>query len=111
MNADDAVVSAQEMKPALAARFYSSPEVFRVETERLFHRQWFCIGRADQIPAPGDCLHVSVAGESLVVLRGRDEALRAFYNVCRHRGSRLIRTPALPDPAMPAAARLRNSSR
>ena len=104
MNADDAVVSAQEMKPALAARFYSSPEVFRVETERLFHRQWFCIGRADQIPAPGDCLHVSVAGESLVVLRGRDEALRAFYNVCRHRGSRLIRTPALPDPAMPAAA-------
>ena len=78
MNAEDAAVSAQEMKPALAAHFYLSPEVFRIETERLFHGQWFCVGRADQVPSPGDCLHVSVAGESIVVLRGRDDALRAF---------------------------------
>ena len=104
MNAEDAAVSAQEMKPALAAHFYSSPEVFRIETQRLFHGQWFCVGRADQVPSPGDCLHVSVAGESIVVLRGRDDALRAFYNVCRHRGSRLLRTPPLPDPALPEAA-------
>jgi len=104
MNAEDAAVSAQEMKPALAAHFYLSPEVFRIETERLFHGQWFCVGCADQVPSPGDCLHVSVAGESIVVLRGRDDALRAFYNVCRHRGSRLLRTPALPDPALPGAA-------
>jgi Rieske 2Fe-2S family protein len=103
MNAEDAVVSAQEMKPALEARFYSSPDVFRIETQRLFHGQWFCVGRADQLPAAGDCLHVSVLGESIVVLRGRDDALRAFYNVCRHRGSRLLRTPPLPDPAAPGA--------
>jgi Rieske 2Fe-2S family protein len=103
MNAEDAVVSAQEMKPALEARFYSSPDVFRIETQRLFHGQWFCVGRADQLPASGDCLHVSVLGESIVVLRGRDDALRAFYNVCRHRGSRLLRTPPLPDPAAPGA--------
>lgn len=106
MSVEDPTVRAQDMKPALDARFYSSPELFRIERERLFHGQWFCVGRADQIPARGDCLHVSVAGESLIVLRGRDDALRAFYNVCRHRGSQLIRSPALPDST---ASATRNS--
>jgi Rieske 2Fe-2S family protein len=104
MNAEDAIVSAQEMKPALAAHFYSSPDVFRLETERLFHAEWFCVGRAEQLAKAGDCLHVAVAGESILVLRGRDDALRAFYNVCRHRGSRLVRTPTLPDPVTPELA-------
>ena len=103
MTADDQSVNARELKPALAARFYSSAEVFRLETERIFHSQWFNVGRADQIPAKGDCLHVAVAGESVLVVRGRDDALRAFYNVCRHRGSQLIRTPALPDVMVPEA--------
>ena len=104
MSADVGVVPAQEMKPALASHFYSSAEVFRLETERLFHGQWFCVGRADQVPAAGDALHVSVAGESVLVVRGRDQELRAFFNVCRHRGSRLLRTPPLPDASVPDAA-------
>jgi Rieske 2Fe-2S family protein len=104
MTTEAASVAAQDMKPALAARYYSSAEIFRLETERIFHRQWFCVGRADQIPAPGDYLQVAVAGENIVVLRGRDAGLRAFYNVCRHRGSRLLRTEPLPDPARPDAA-------
>jgi Rieske 2Fe-2S family protein len=103
MTSEDQSVLAQEMRPSLAPRFYASAEVFRLETERIFHGQWFCVGREEQLPEPGDCLHVSVAGESLLVLRGRDAALRGFYNVCRHRGSQLIRAPALPDAAAPAA--------
>src|SRR5262247_1240783 len=99
MNSEDRGVLARELKPALAAHFYSSEEVFRLETARIFHNQWFCVGRAEQVPEKGDCLHVSVAGESVLDLRGRDHALRAFYNVCRHRGSRLTRTPPLPDAA------------
>jgi phenylpropionate dioxygenase-like ring-hydroxylating dioxygenase large terminal subunit len=94
-------IRAQELKPALAPHFYSSEEVFRLETARIFHNQWFCVGRAEQVPEKGDCLHVSVAGESVLVLRGRDNDLRAFYNVCRHRGSRLTRTAPLPDAAAP----------
>lgn len=105
MNQDDHSVPAREMKAALAPCFYSSPGIFGLETERIFHRQWFCVGRLEQIPAKGDCLHVAVAGESVVVLRGRDAELRAFYNVCRHRGSRLLRSPPLPDPESPAAVR------
>src|SRR5688572_27890872 len=102
MSVEDPAVRAQDMKPALDARFYQSPDLFRIERERLFHGQWFCVGRGEQIPAKGDCLHVSVAGESLIIVRGRDAALRAFYNVCRHRGSQLIRSPALPDPGASA---------
>lgn len=96
-------IPAAELKPALPARYYGTAEVFAQEVERIFHRQWFCVGRAEQVPASGDCLHVAVAGESVIVLRGRDDELRAFYNVCRHRGSRLIRSPALPDFDQPAA--------
>jgi len=97
MNSENQEVPARELKPALAARFYQSPEIFQLETERLFHGQWFCVGRAEQLPAKGDCLHVMVARENVIVVRGRDDTLRAFYNVCRHRGSRLIRSAPLPD--------------
>lgn len=103
MTADDHSVPAREMKPALAPHFYASADVFRLETERIFHSQWFCVGRSEQIPQKGDCLHVAVAGERLLVVRGRDGAIGAFYNVCRHRGSRLVRTPPLPDPTAPQA--------
>lgn len=103
MTTNEQGVQAKDFQPALGARFYSSDSVFALEREKIFHGQWFCAGRAEQVPARGDCLHVHVAGESVLIIRGKDDALRAFYNVCRHRGSRLVRTPPLPDPAQPAA--------
>jgi Rieske 2Fe-2S family protein len=103
MSPEDASVPAAELKPTLAPHFYSSADVFRLETRHIFHRQWFCAGRTEQVPENGDCLQVEVAGESVLVLRGRDQALRAFYNVCRHRGSQLVRGNPLPDAGDPAA--------
>ena len=108
MNPEKHAVRASELKPTLAPHFYSSAEVFALETRRIFHGQWFCVGRAEQLPDWGDCLHVEIAGESALVLRGRDDGLRAFYNVCRHRGSQLIRGNPLPHAADSAA---RNSGR
>ena len=108
MAGDNEPVRASAMKPTLAPEFYLSPDIFALEAKKIFLSEWFCVGRLDQVPDKGDCLLVEVAGESVIVLRGRDEAVRAFYNVCRHRGSRLIRTGPLPDTAEPAA---RNSSR
>ncbi len=105
MSADDRTVLASEMKSALPAHFYSSPEIFARETRHIFHAEWFCVGRMDQIPDRGDCLKVDVAGESAIVLRGRDGSLNAFYNVCRHRGSQLVRAKPLPDIGDPGAAR------
>jgi Rieske 2Fe-2S family protein len=73
----------------LPGEFYTSPEIFREETERLFARQWVCVGRADRLERPGDFFVRSVAGESLIFLRDRGGTLRGFFNVCRHRGTRL----------------------
>lgn len=68
---------------------YTSEAVLATERERIFARRWVCVGRAARVPAPGDFLTVSLGDESLLIARGEDRALRAFYNVCRHRGARL----------------------
>ena len=73
----------------LPGRDYHDPEVFERERQRIFLRSWFCAGRSEQAADPGQWFTIDVVGESILVLRGDDGALRAFYNVCRHRGSRL----------------------
>jgi Rieske 2Fe-2S family protein len=78
-----------ELPSTLPARDYYDEAIFALETERIFHRSWFCVGREEEIPAPGDFLVREVTGESLVVARDESRTLRAFYNVCRHRGTRL----------------------
>lgn len=73
---------------------YTSDEVFRAEAEAIFFRDWVCVGRAEQIPRPGDYLLARVVEEGLIVVRGRDGRARAFHNVCRHRGSTLCEEAA-----------------
>lgn len=77
------------LRESLPGFVYTDQRVFDLERERVFRRSWQCVGRADAAPDPGDYLHVVCAGESILVLRGGDGALRAFHNVCRHRGARL----------------------
>lgn len=74
----------------LSGHSYRSPEVFESERERIFHRSWFVVGPAAQAAGPGERFTVDVAGESILLVRGRDQALRAFHNVCRHRGAVLF---------------------
>jgi len=73
----------------LPGRDYSSAEVFEIERDRLFQGSWFCVGRAEQAPDVGSFVAVDVAGENVLIVRGADGTLRAFLNVCRHRGSQL----------------------
>ncbi len=77
------------MMKTLSGRDYHAAEVFEVERERIFARNWFYAGRADALAEAGDFMTVDVAGESVIVLRDKDGRLHGFYNVCRHRGSRL----------------------
>jgi len=79
----------EEKVTTLPGDCYTSPAIFTAEQEKIFARRWLCAGRADAIPSAGDYLLADAAGESLIVVRGRDGACRAFYNVCRHRGTRL----------------------
>ncbi len=83
----------QQGQRTLPGRYYTSPEIYAEEQERIFTARWICVGRAAEIPAAGDYVLRTIAGESVIVVRGRDGALRAFYNVCRHRGTRLCEEP------------------
>ncbi len=73
----------------LAASWYTSPDVFAAERERIFASHWLCIGREKSLARPGDFVTVERAGESLIVTRDNDGAVRAYFNVCRHRGTRI----------------------
>ena len=78
------------MERTLDREFYFSEEIFAREKERIFCREWIAAGREEDLPAAGDYLIVEVAGESVIVVRTRPGTLAAHYNVCRHRGSRLV---------------------
>jgi hypothetical protein len=64
--------------PMLPSACYTSREFFEFEREAVFARSWLCVGRADQLPNPGDHLAASAAGEPLLVVRGEDGTLRAM---------------------------------
>jgi phenylpropionate dioxygenase-like ring-hydroxylating dioxygenase large terminal subunit len=67
--------------------WYSDPAVLRLERERIFRRSWQYAGRGDQVAEPGSYFTCDAGGIPLVVVRDGDGVLRAFLNVCRHRGS------------------------
>lgn len=70
-----------------------SPEVFEEEREKIFRRAWLNVGREDQIPEPGDYFvkDLPILKTSIVVVRGTDGNVRAFHNMCRHRGNKVAR--------------------
>ncbi len=77
------------MAISLPARYYTDPDYYRAELDWFFRDKWFHAGRADEIPNRGDFVVREVAGEGVIVVRDEDGALAAYYNVCRHRGTRL----------------------
>lgn len=66
-------------------RLYNSPEIHALEQQRIFGRDWVSPGLAAAIPEPGDYLTYSVAQQPIIVIRGKDGAIRSFSNICRHR--------------------------
>ena len=69
---------------------YTSPVWYEREVERVFRKSWNFVGHVSQLPDPGNFLTVEIAGVPLIVVRGQDNAVRAFFNSCRHRGSKLL---------------------
>jgi len=78
------------MQKSLPSEYYYSAEVFKREKEKIFCQEWFCACREEQLPKPGDYLVLEIAGESILVIRAKDGEIKAHYNVCRHRGARLV---------------------
>ncbi len=79
---------------SLEQPFYIDPTVFQLDLERVFRTGWLFAGHACQIKKPGEYFCYEVAGDSLIIIRGDDENIRALFNVCRHRGSIICKKPA-----------------
>jgi Rieske 2Fe-2S family protein len=79
-----------ELMRTLPASAYLSARLFARECEQIFYREWFLAAREESLRGSGACLRIEVAGESILIVRTRTDELRGFYNVCRHRGSRLV---------------------
>jgi carnitine monooxygenase subunit len=74
----------------LPAWTYHSPALFNLERDHVFLTHWQVVGHENDIPAPGDWLSFDLLGERAVVMRGHDGVVRAFHNLCRHRGARVV---------------------
>jgi Rieske 2Fe-2S family protein len=74
----------------LPPRVFHDPAIFDFEQAAWFAHSWLCIGREEDAARPGEYFLARPAGESVMVVRGEDDTLRAFHNVCRHRGSRIL---------------------
>lgn len=77
--------------PLLKARHapglvYTSPSILEQEIDKFFMKDWLCVGREEEFARPGDFRTMRIAGEPLLLVRNRDGRLKAFANVCRHRG-------------------------
>src|ERR1700680_1268252 len=74
----------------LPAPAYTSAGMLGWELERFFHAGWICVGRATELPDPGDQRALTAGGQSLLMVRDGAGVLHCFYNVCRHRAHELL---------------------
>lgn len=102
---------------------YTSQDWYDREIKEIFRKEWLCVGRVEMVATRGDYYTLEVVGDPIIIVRGRDDKIRAFLNVCRHRGTviakgsgncrtlrcpyhqwtyaldgRLLGTPGKPDP-------------
>ena len=83
------LIEKQMDRHSLAREFYSDPDIYERDVERIFLKSWLYAGHISEIPNPGDWFLYELAGESIIIARGLDGEIRAMLNVCRHRGSRI----------------------
>lgn len=72
---------------SMPGAFYMDPGVLALERENLFKREWICVGRVEELSKPGDYMTFNNCGEPILLMHGEDGVIRAFSNICRHRGA------------------------
>ncbi|MBA3729082.1 MAG: Rieske 2Fe-2S domain-containing protein, partial [Actinobacteria bacterium] len=92
------VLRPREEAEPLPAQAYLDPTVLGWEREHFFEASWVCVGREKDAPGPGDVFTAEVGRESVLLARGEDGRLRGFFNVCQHRGTRLVTEKACSAP-------------
>ncbi|HET7617600.1 MAG TPA: aromatic ring-hydroxylating dioxygenase subunit alpha [Vicinamibacterales bacterium] len=98
MEPAEVVVKPRDVMPeqarTLPARYYTDPALFRAEMDGLFGRMWVHAGRSEETAAPGQFMRREVNGCDIIVTRNAGGTVRAFHNVCRHRGTRICEDAA-----------------
>jgi Rieske 2Fe-2S family protein len=86
----DELVRRRKPGYSLDAPFYTSTEIYDLDLDLIWGRHWLYVGVEPDVAEPGDVMTVDVGTASVLLIRGEDMQVRAFHNVCRHRGARLI---------------------
>jgi Rieske 2Fe-2S family protein len=88
---DEMLAELRNRRPGrtLTRKFYSDPGFYQLDVDNIWRREWLFAGHDCEAQKPGDYFTLQVADHPILVVRGRDGALRAFHNSCRHRGSRI----------------------
>jgi Rieske 2Fe-2S family protein len=96
----DDLIEAQRPGFSLDRPFYTDAANFERDRERIFRNHWILAAHDSQLTKPGDYRLFDIAGENIILVRGRDGAVHAHYNICRHRGSRVLLNECGNAPAM-----------
>ena len=89
MNSIKELLNHQQEDWSLDQRFYKDMSIFDLEKHNIFYNSWIFIGHESQIPNKGDFFVYKLLDEEIIVLRNKENKVKAFFNVCRHRGSRV----------------------
>ncbi len=85
---------------ALPQQFYTDPDIFAFDVDRIYGSSWIMVGFEAELPLPGSTLALTIGRSPVVVVRGRDDVLRAFHNSCRHRGAQICADGASKRPRL-----------
>ena len=84
----------------LPGAFYTDPDIYALDLSAIFEREWIFVCATCEVPKPGSFVTVTIGRSPIIVLRDREGAIRAFFNTCRHRGSRLCDAERGHAPAL-----------
>ena len=91
LNATDLKNVSIENSSTIPSEFYSNKDIYDLEKNAIFDKSWHLIGSQSRIPNFGDTLNAEVLDEPILIVRQKDLSLKAFFNVCQHRGGPLVR--------------------
>ena len=83
------LIKKQKTNYSLDQEFYVSQHIFDLDLKNIFSKQWVFVGHISRIPNYGDYFLFNIGKESIIIIRDKDNAVHAHYNVCRHRGSQI----------------------
>lgn len=85
------MMAARQPGFSLEQGFYLDPDIFEADMDRVIAHQWLMVDHVSRVPNAGDYFLYKIGRDEIIIVRGRDDIIRGFFNVCRHRGSRICR--------------------